>query len=79
MLTILGRATDKYMRWSMKQNLRISRGAIGLLKLRGVDYLALTDVLLFSETSQEALTEMVERLARRGDRLESMLGDDDQW
>ncbi len=79
LLTVIGPATRKHVTWAMRQNLRITRGALGLLRLRGRDHLAMTETLFTADATVELLAEAIQRLARRGDRLERSLTDVDAW
>lgn len=80
-ITVLGPATRQHFAWALRQNLRITRGALGIIRLQGHDFFALTETMLYADANLECLIAVIERLARRGDRLERMLGetDGDTW
>lgn len=73
LITVLGPAEPEYLRWALRQNLRLTRGALGLLVLRRQDYFALTETMLFPDATRERVIAALERLAHRGDMLEAKL------
>lgn len=79
LITVIAPAATKVVAWAMRQNLHITRGAIGALRLRGRDYLALTEALLTADVTTSVLEDAIERLAERGDRLERIMTKQDKW
>ncbi len=71
--TRCGPANSKHYEWALRQNVRMSAGAIGIADVEGKPEFVIVDVLPRNGLTPRMLIESVKRVARKGDQLESAL------
>ena len=77
--TRCGRADPKHYEWALKQNVKMSAGAIALAEIEGESDFVVVDVLVRPSTTPEILLESVRRVAKKGDQLEAALSKADEY
>lgn len=77
--TLIAPAQPKHYHWALKLNPAFSYGAIGIVKIDGKEFLAITNTLLEENVDPKALEKSVRALAKRGDALEKKLLRKDSW
>ncbi|MFH1732954.1 MAG: HEAT repeat domain-containing protein [Planctomycetota bacterium] len=77
--TRCGPAAEKHYEWALRQNVKMSAGAIGVVDIGGHANFVVVDVLPRSTITPEILIESVRRVARKGDQLESALTKADEY
>jgi HEAT repeat protein len=77
--TRCGPANAKHYEWALRQNVKMSAGAIAIADVAGKPAFVIVDVLVLDEATPGMLIEAVRRLARKGDQLESALTKADQF
>lgn len=77
--TRCGPADQKYYEWALRQNVKMSAGAIAVADIEDKPNFIVVDVLVRTETTPSLLLESVRRVARKGDQLESALTKADEY
>jgi hypothetical protein len=77
--TVIAPAQPAHYRWALKLNPGFSYGAIGIVKIDGKEFLAITNTLLEENVDPKALEKSIRALAKRGDALEKKLIQKDSW
>ncbi len=78
MYTLCGPADPKIYSMALKTNMQLSHAAFGVTKQGEKRLLALIGRRRLSELTRESLSEILEYLAKKGDRAESQLQTDDE-
>ena len=77
--TRCGPAAEKHYEWALRQNVKMSAGAIAIADIDGHANFVVVDVLARSTVTPQILIESVRRTARKGDQLESALTKADEY
>jgi len=77
--TRCGPANQKYHEWALRQNVKMSAGAIAIADIEGKPNFVVVDVLIRAEATPSLLLESVRRVAHKGDQLESALTKADEY
>lgn len=77
--TVVAPAKTEYYQWVLKLNPTFSYGAIGIVKIDGKEFFALTNTLLEEKVDTTAIEKSVRILAEKGDVLERKLIHKDIW
>lgn len=77
--TRCGAADPKQYEWALRQNLRMSAGAVAVTDLEGKPHFVIVDVLVRAVLTPGLILETVRRVARKGDQLESALSSADRY
>jgi hypothetical protein len=77
--TVVAPAKAEYYQWVLKLNPTFSYGAIGIVKIDGKEFFALTNTLLEEKIDTRAIEKSVRILAEKGDALEQKLIHKDVW
>jgi hypothetical protein len=77
--TRCGEADPKHFEWALRQNVRMSAGAIGIADVGGKPQFVIVDVFVRSTLTPGLLIQSVRRLARKGDQLEAALTKADDY
>jgi len=77
--TRCGPAKPKLFEWALRQNVRMSAGAIAIADVKGKPEFVIVDVLVRSAATPDQLIESVRRVARKGDELEAALSESDTF
>jgi hypothetical protein len=77
--TVVAPAKAEYYQWVLKLNPTFSYGAIGIVKIDGKEFFALTNTLLEEKVDTTAIEKSVRILAEKGDTLEQKLIHKDVW
>jgi len=71
--TRCGPASTKHYEWALRQNVKMSAGAIAIADVAGNPEFVIVDVLVHDSVTPQLLIESVRRIARKGDQLEAAL------
>jgi len=71
--TRCGPATAKHYEWALRQNVKMSAGAIAVTDIDGKPGFVIVDVLVRDSATPQLLMDSVKRIARKGDQLEAAL------
>ncbi len=77
--TRCGPALEKHYEWALRQNVKMSAGAIAVVDIEAHPNFVVVDVLVRSAATPQALIESVRRVASKGDELESALTKADEY
>jgi hypothetical protein len=77
--TRCGPADAKHYEWALRQNLKMSAGAVAVADVGGKPEFVIVDVLVRDHITPEMLAESVLRLAKKGDKIEAALTKSDQF
>lgn len=77
--TRCGPANPRHYEWALRQNVRMSAGAIGIADVDGKPEFVIVDVLSRNGLTPRMLLESVRRVARKGDQLEAALTKADKY
>ena len=77
--TRCGPSKAKHYEWALRQNVRMSAGAIAVADVGGKPEFVIVDVLVRSAVTPRLLIESVQRVARKGDQLEAALTKGDEF
>ncbi len=77
--TLIAPAQPAHYHWALKLNPGFSYGAIGIVKIDGKEFLAITNTLLEENVDPKALEKSIRAIANRGDALEKKLLRKDSW
>ena len=79
MYTLCGKAMPERFEWALKQNMRLPYGAIGLGRHDGERHFVMLNALPRATADAEEIAKSVMALATHGDKIETMLGEDDKF
>jgi hypothetical protein len=71
--TRCGPAKSRHYEWALRQNVRMSAGAIAIADVEGKPEFVIVDVWSRASVTPDLLIESVRRIARKGDQLEEAL------
>jgi len=77
--TRCGAADPKHYEWALRQNVKMSAGAIAVIDIDGHPNFVVVDVMARSTVTPQILIDSVKRIARKGDQLESALTKADEY
>lgn len=77
LFTLCGAAEPERYAWALKTNARLTHGALALTTVRDKETLVLVETRLLSAVRRETLASTIRFVAETGDRVEAMLGDED--
>ncbi|MFO7898896.1 MAG: HEAT repeat domain-containing protein [Planctomycetota bacterium] len=77
--TRCGPAQEKHYEWALRQNVRMSAGAIAVTDVENKPEFVIVDVLVREAVTPRMLIESVRRVARKGDQLENALTKADEY
>jgi hypothetical protein len=71
--TRCGPANAKHYEWALRQNVKMAAGAIAIADIEGKPNFVVVDVLSRATVTARILVDSVQRVARKGDKLEAAL------
>jgi len=77
--TLIAPANPDHYQWILKLNPAFSYGAIGIVKIDGREFFALTNTILEENVDTKAIEKSVRLIAEKGDALEQRLIRKDVW
>ena len=77
--TRCGPAEEKHYEWALRQNVKMSAGAIAVVDMEDHPNFVVVEVMSRSTVTPEILINSVKRIARKGDELESALTKADNY
>jgi hypothetical protein len=77
--TRCGPAEEQHFEWALRQNLKMSAGALGVTDVEGKPEFVIVDVIGREDATPSLLINSVRRVARRGDRIERALTKGDEF
>jgi hypothetical protein len=76
--SVSGRATAETFRWALEENLKLTRGAFGLINHKGRDVLIMLMRRPLDHLFYDDLPKQLDYLARKADEAEARLGETDR-
>jgi hypothetical protein len=77
--TRCGPADARHYEWALRQNLKMSAGALGVTEFDGKSEFVIVDVIGRADATPRLLINAVRRVAKRGDQLEEALTKSDEF